>query len=129
METEFGGAFIKMLGALLFVLGLILLLIYLFKRFRLNSFALAPYSQMRLIGTLNLAPKRALALVEIMDQWVLIGIGTENITLISKLDRPLESHAGAEGAPEKKAGFLSLLQEKRLAHRKKTSNRRNGEIS
>ena len=129
MEAEFAGAFMKMIGALLFVLGLILLLIYFLKKFRLKTFALAPDSRMHLIGTLSLAPKRSLALVEIMDQWILIGVGAENLTLISKLERPEESHAVAGTVAGKKSGFMSLLQEKRMTHRKRASDRRNGEIS
>ena len=129
MEAEFAGAFIKMVGALLFVLGLLLLLIYLLKKFRLKTFSIAPDSRMHLIGTLNLAPKRALALVEIVDQWILVGVGAENITLISKIERPQETQPASEADPGKKAGFLSLLQEKGAAYRKKTAKRNDGEIS
>ena len=114
MGVDFGSAFIKMIGALLLILGLIMLLLYLLKRLRLRSLSLENYPEMRLIGMLNLAPKRSLALVELLDQWLLVGIGSENVTLISKFKRPVEMDHIATPETGKGMRFLSLLQEKRL---------------
>jgi flagellar biogenesis protein FliO len=55
---------------------------------------------MKLLGTLSLAPKRGIALVEVCDQWFVIGIGSENVSLISKVDRPeggLQCNTGSMG--------------------------------
>ena len=65
---------------------------------------------MRILGTLNLAPKRAVALIEVCDQWLLVGIGTENVTLISKLDQPCESEDFDMGANIGNGRFHTLLQ-------------------
>jgi flagellar protein FliO/FliZ len=104
---EIANASIKMIGSLLLILGLIACLFYLFKRFRFGSFSQKNVPRMRLIGTLNLAPKRGLALVEIRDQWLLVGVGTENVTLISSLERPEEAE---EAVARPAASFSSVLR-------------------
>lgn len=92
MTPEFGGMSLRMFGSLLLVLGLILVLFYLSRRLRLRgSSHSSQVPQMRLLGTLNLAPKRALALVEFSNKWMIVGIGAENVNLITTLDRPPET--------------------------------------
>ena len=88
MEADFGIAAIKMGGSLIIILVLILLLYYLLKRFRLNSFSQSDIPPIRLLGTLNIAPKRSIAMVEICNQWLVVGIGVENINLLTKLECP-----------------------------------------
>ena len=89
MTPEFGGMSLRMFGSLLVVLGLILLLFYLARRLRLRGEPRSAHvPQMRLLGTLSIAPKRALALVEFSDKWLIVGIGAENVNLITTLDRP-----------------------------------------
>jgi len=100
LAADFGSASIKMAGSLFLILGLIIGIFFLVKRLRSGSLSLDNYPEMRLIGRLNLAPKRAIALVEICDQWLIVGIGTENVALISKLDRPtgpINSYAVSPG--------------------------------
>ncbi len=78
---------------------------------------------MRILGTLNLAPKRAVALVEICDQWLIIGIGTENVSFISKLDRPPEADASDFGLSSGEKKFHSFLENIGLRHRDPLRNR------
>ena len=49
------------------------------------------YSLMRTISTLSLGPRRSLALVEVSGQWFLVGVGSENISLISRIEKPADS--------------------------------------
>jgi flagellar protein FliO/FliZ len=107
---DFGTVTIKVASSLILIIGLIIGLFYLLKRLRLSSLSLMAYPEMRLIGTLNLAPKRAVALIEICDQWLIVGVGTENITLISKLDRPPDVAESDDIAHGNGNRFLSLLQ-------------------
>jgi len=102
-----------MIGSLLLILGLIACLFYLFKRLRFGSFSQKNVPRMRLIGSLNLAPKRGLALVEIRDQWLLVGVGTENVTLISTLERPEDQEGTAQPAAPLAASFSSVLKKTR----------------
>jgi flagellar biogenesis protein FliO len=54
----------------------------------MNSFSQNDIPPIRLLGTLNIAPKKSIAMVEICDQWLVVGIGVENINLLTKLERP-----------------------------------------
>ena len=86
------------------------MLFFLLKRFRLNPLPNGKIPVMRTIGTLNLAPKRAIALVEVGDQWLVVGIGTENVTLISKVDRPTETGISDLGVRSNEGKFQSFLE-------------------
>lgn len=113
MITDFGLASIKMAGSLVFILALILCIFFLVKRLRLGSLALDNYPEMRLISRLTLAPKRAIALVEICDQWLIVGIGTENVTLISKLDsRPDPINSDAVTSSNRKIGLWQRIEKR-----------------
>lgn len=88
-----GEASVKMFGTLLLVVGLIVLIFYLMKRFRLTPFPGGRETRMRLHGTLPLGPRRQIALVEVCGQWLVLGVGTETISLLSRVDPP----SGLEG--------------------------------
>lgn len=101
MDASLGSASLKMVGSLILVLGLIISLFYLLKRLKIKSLSSHNYPEMRLIGMLNLAPKRAIALVEILDQWLVVGIGPDNISFLSRLDRPSGEDNPGQGSPER----------------------------
>ena len=73
---------------------------------------------MKNLATLSLAPKRSLALVEICDQWLLVGVGTENISLISKIDKPDEDSQFYKDLSQGNNSFETLLSKAGLAVRK-----------
>ena len=111
MNGELGNITFKMVGSLVFIIGLILIFVYLLKRFRLGSMSLSRSPIFRLLGSLTLAPKRSIALVEIHNQWLVLGVGTERVTLLSKMDRP-----GEEGLSENQSdlgpkNFKTLMQD------------------
>lgn len=110
MDTGFLSAFARTAGALVLVLGLMICLFSLIRRWRFRSSSLRAYPEMRLIGSVHLAPKRAVALVELCDEWLVVGVGTESVTLLTKMERPLETGAtDAVGSGNEKV-FHSLLQ-------------------
>jgi flagellar biosynthetic protein FliO len=115
LNADFAEASMKMLGSLTLILGLILCLFYVLKRLRAGSVAADRHARIRLLGTLNLAPKRAVALIEVCEQWLLVGIGTESVTLISRVERPAGSDTPDASTTGKGKSFLSLLQKKSSA--------------
>ena len=92
------------------ILGLIICLFYLLKRLRLSTLSGNIIPHMRIVGTLSLAPRRRITLVEICDQWLLLGIGSESVTLVSKLDRPTETPHPCSEKERTGGGFHALLQ-------------------
>jgi flagellar biosynthetic protein FliO len=101
---------IKMFISLIIMLGLIFSLYYFLKRFKLGPLSMGRNPMMRIIGTLNLAPKRGIALIEVCDQWLVIGIGVEDLTLISKVDRPAVNALPDTGAAPGGNAFHSILE-------------------
>jgi len=110
MGADVAASAVKTLGSLFLVLGLIVCLFYVIKRMRFGSPSASEAARMRLLGTLHLAPKRSVALVEVRDQWLVLGLGTESVTLLSSMTRPEEierpNPENASGAPS----FRALLR-------------------
>ena len=90
MTGELETAAIRTVASLGLVVGLIVGLFYVFRRWRFGALAANNQAAMRLVGTLSLAPRRSLALVEIDDQWLVVGVGADHVTFIAKLERPPE---------------------------------------
>ena len=90
MTGELETAALRTVAALGLVVGLIVCLFYVFRRWRFGALATNNQAAMRLVGTLSLAPRRSLALVEIDDQWLVVGVGADHVTFIAKLERPPE---------------------------------------
>lgn len=81
----------RMTWGLLVVLG-ILLIIYALMRKRLAFFKNNSSSEIKIKEMRQLMPKKALCLVEVKGQEFLLGIGTDNINLLSAITRnPQES--------------------------------------
>ena len=114
MGNEFGEATVRMLGALILVIGIFLCFLFVMKKFRLASNSSRGGPAMRLLGTLSVAPKRAIALVEVYDEWLVIGIGTETVTLLSKIDQPSPGSFSDAGTVSHQNSFHSLLKGKGL---------------
>jgi flagellar biosynthetic protein FliO len=108
-KEEMTTAALKMLGSLILVIGLIVTLFYLARKVRGRVAGPGRTARMQLIETLTIAPRRLVVLVEIRDQWLILGVGTEEVRLLSQLQRPVENeaverHSGAHD------GFQSILK-------------------
>jgi flagellar biogenesis protein FliO len=64
---------------------------------------------MQLVETLAIAPRRWVALVEIRDQWLVLGVGQEDVRLLSQLPRPVEGET-MERIHGPHEGFQSILK-------------------
>jgi flagellar biosynthetic protein FliO len=107
---DLGLTTLKMLGYLAVIILIILCVFYLLKRFRLGTYALGKSPQMRLLGMLNLAPKRSVALVDVCGEWLVLGVGVEGISLLSKLERAPDGEQAHPGGIGESSGFKALLQ-------------------
>ncbi len=93
--------------SMLVVFILLILFVFILRRLRGGALSLRRYPVMKIISTLSLAPKRSLAIVEVCNEWLLLGIGAENISVISKYDKPEER--GENLKPHGEGGFASFL--------------------
>jgi len=112
-DGNMGMASLKMAAALLFVIAIIFVLYYLSKKIKDGRFSLNRYPDMRIIGSLSLAPKRSIALVEVCGEWLVLGVGTETITLLRRFeDPPTTNNDAASSGSKVGGGFQSLLRRK-----------------
>lgn len=96
--------------SLIILLGLLFALVFILKRLKLGPLSGNRLSSMRLLGTLSLAPKRGIALVEVCDQWLVIGIGVESVNLISRVKRPTGDAVPNTGSTGSGGMFQSILE-------------------
>jgi flagellar protein FliO/FliZ len=101
---------LKMLISLIIMLGLIFCLYYFLRRFKLGPLSAGRTPMMKIIGMLHLAPKKSLCLVEVCGQWLVIGIGAEDVTLITKVDRPAATPLPDSGIAPAGPSFHSILE-------------------
>lgn len=111
MTAELGNATLRMAGSLVLIIGLILIFVYLLKRYHIGSLSLNRSPVFRLLGSLSLAPKRSIALIEIHKQWLILGVGTERVTLLSKMDRPEEEAVFEDQSDLGSKSFKVMLQD------------------
>lgn len=88
MTGELQTVAIRTVASLGLVVGLIVCLFYVLRRWRFGALNPNKQASIRLVGTLSLAPRRSLALVEIDNQWLVVGVGADQVTFIAKLERP-----------------------------------------
>lgn len=110
MSADFGIASIKMVGSLIIVLALLIGLFILLSRLHLHPLSGKGFPSMRVLGNLNLGPKRSIALVEICDQWLIVGIGAESVTLLKEIPRPPEDPESQTIPQTGNGSFSSLLR-------------------
>ncbi len=109
MEGELGASAVKTAGSLILILGVIVCLYFVLKKLRFGPASAAGRSRMRVLGTLSLAPKRSIALVEIRDEWLVVGVGTEAVTLLTRMERPEDLSSEETPAASQHGSFRSLL--------------------
>jgi flagellar protein FliO/FliZ len=109
LEADLAASAVRTAGALLLILGVIFCLFYLLKRARFGGASAAGASRMRLLSSLSIAPKRSIALVEIRDEWLVVGVGTDSVTLLTRMDRPEEASPVEMSGGGAHPSFRSLL--------------------
>lgn len=109
MEGDLAASAVKTAGALILILGVIVCLYCLLKKFRFGPTSSMGLSRMRVLNTMNLAPKRSIALVEIRDEWLVVGVGTDAVTLLTRMKRPEETTPEETAANPENRSFRSLL--------------------
>jgi len=110
MTDGLGIMSIKMALALILMLGLIFALVYILKRLKIGPLSGGGSHPMRLLGYLSLAPRKGIALVEVCDQWIVVGVGSDTVNLISKVERPVCDAAPNTGHRASGSAFQSILE-------------------
>ncbi len=83
--TSSSGSLLQTIFALLFVLALLVALAWAMKRF--GPKALGGNSKMRVISSLNLGGRERIVLIEVADQWIVVGASPGRINALATLPR------------------------------------------
>ncbi|MGD9156973.1 MAG: flagellar biosynthetic protein FliO [Desulfobacteraceae bacterium] len=127
MDTDFNILSLKLAIFLLVMFALMILFFFIIKRVKGGSLTMGKYPVMKNLATLSLGPKRSLALIEICDQWLLVGVGTENISLISQIDKPSDDGQFESNPPRERNIFDSFLLKAGLGHKAPDGSSKNNE--
>jgi len=103
-EGDFYTAMVKMLAGLALVLGIMVGAYWLVRRLAPRAAVLGG-GQMRLLARLGLGPRKFLAMVEVADRVLVLGVTTDSIRLVCELDQPLPAPEQDEGG-----GFAGILK-------------------
>ena len=117
MDTDFNMLSFKLAIILLVIFALMILFLFIVKRVKAGPLSMRKYHLMKNLATLPLAPRRSLALIEVCDQWILVGVGTENISLISKMDKPSDDSQFFNSLPQEGNLFDSFLSKAGLINK------------
>ena len=94
-----------LITSLLIVLGLIVVSAFVLKKF---NFAQSNVQGMKVITSLSLGTKERLYVVEVNDQQLLLGVTSQQITLIEKLEQPIKANSAINA--EIPASIVNLLK-------------------
>jgi flagellar biogenesis protein FliO len=94
MTGDFALDMLKMVGTLILLSVLAVALLYLLKKMRIRAFTAAGSGEMRLLGMLHLAPKKAIALVEVCGERLVVALGADTVTFLTKLEPPGDGESG-----------------------------------
>ena len=109
---------LKMMAALFFLLGLLYLFSYLLRRFSPHGSPLLGRNMIKLHSRYPLGERKSLCLVQVKDEFLLLGLGRESVTLLTKVEmNEEERRLFAPPPPPEPTLFLSMLKEKLSSRR------------
>ena len=89
METDFYYNLVKMVGTLALVLGIMFVLFYFARRTILKGQGIMGGGKIiKVVAQQSIGPKRSLAVVNVAGEYLVLGIGAEQISLLDKIEDP-----------------------------------------
>jgi len=96
---------------LVFVLGLIVAAAWLMRRFSLLPSAAG--GQLRVVSGVMVGQRERVVIVEVRDQWLVLGVTAQNVNLLSSMPKPEDAAVSAPGTPPF-AEWLGRALQKRI---------------
>ncbi|SLM29248.1 hypothetical protein MTBBW1_1730046 [Desulfamplus magnetovallimortis] len=114
--TDIWGAFLRTASVLIFVIALLLLFLYLLKRFSSFATVKSEYEMIKVLAVHHFSPKEKIVLVDVMDKKMLIGVTAQSINSLGVIEsgdgnnicRNSEPHSSTEPSL---SGKFSLLKD------------------
>jgi flagellar protein FliO/FliZ len=102
------GSFFQVLLGLIVVLGLMAAAAWSLKRFNLTR--IAGNAPVKVIGGVSVGNRERVIVVEVADQWIVVGVATGQVTALSTMARP--EHVPVTPAAPDASNFSNWLKQK-----------------
>ncbi|MBS0309542.1 MAG: flagellar biosynthetic protein FliO [Proteobacteria bacterium] len=102
------GSFFQVLIGLIVVLGLMAFMAWMMKRF--NIARVAGNAPVKIVGGVSVGNRERVMVVEVADQWIVVGVATGQVTALSTMPRPANLPA-AEPAAADAGNFAHWLKQ------------------
>ena len=112
VEPSLAGGMLQVALALIAVLGLIMAAAWLMRRF-----SMLPQSagrQMRVVSGVMVGQRERVVLLEVRDQWLVLGVTAQNVNLLSAMPKPADADAPAGQSMPPFADWLARALQKRI---------------
>lgn len=110
-DISLAGSMLQVVLALALVLGLIVGAAWLMRRFSLLPNAAG--KQMRVVSGLMVGQRERVVLVEVRDQWLVLGVTAQNVNLLSSMPKPADADTPPVAPMPAFADWLSRALQKR----------------
>lgn len=87
-QPDLWGAVLKTLAMLSIVVAILILVLFLMRRFFYLKGASSHGQLIKVLSSYHMAPKERIALIDVAGEKVVIGITPENITCLTKIEKP-----------------------------------------
>lgn len=88
-SVSFFWSFFKMLAALAIVIALMIIAMYFIKKYFFHSLPeMSGSAMINVVSTRHLSPKNSLMLVEVLGQVMLVGISSQQMSMLSHINDP-----------------------------------------
>jgi flagellar protein FliO/FliZ len=102
--------FFQVLLGLIVVLGLLAAIAWLLKRFNLTR--LAGNAPVKIVGGVSVGNRERVVVVEVADQWIVVGVAPGQVNALSTLPRPENAPTLDQATPQPADNFAAWLKQK-----------------
>ncbi|GKS59203.1 hypothetical protein YTPLAS18_27300 [Nitrospira sp.] len=116
---EFYDSILRTLAALAVVLGLMVALAWAFRRFGTSPlFGVGQTPLIRIVATASLGPRKAVSLVSIGDEWLVVGTGANEVVSLGRVSHPegFPGNTHKQGATRGSTTFMPVPRCVDVAH-------------
>lgn len=108
---EFWSVILKSFGMLLIVLGILIAVLWLIRRYVAREGSMGQAGVIRLLASLYVAPKERVALIDVLGEKILIGITPNQISFLARIQ---DEENVCSGDPPAADGFFRSLLKRKL---------------
>jgi flagellar protein FliO/FliZ len=111
-SPELWGTMLRSFSMLLVVLGILLLVLWLLRRYSSHQGSGGQQGAIRMVASIYVAPKERIALVDVLGEKILVGITTQQITFLARIED--EKDLCGSQTTEAPGGFFKALLRRKL---------------